>query len=103
NSVAVSFTLPSAMTNPQATSLPVPLTYGATSAFISQNASEFDPSTGLANDVIPVGGDGTFVIKLGYPQNNGGAQELVRADISTASTQGGGHYSAQVTVNVVLN
>src|SRR5437870_4438747 len=61
NSVAVSFTLPSALTNPQATGLPVPLTYGTSSAFISQNASQFSPSTGLPNDVIPPGGDGTFV------------------------------------------
>jgi len=103
NSVALSFTLPSAMTNPQATSAPVPLTYGNLSAYIDQNASQFDPRTGLANDVIPPGGNGQFVIRLGYPQNNGDAQELVRADISAASTQGGGHYGATVTVNVVLN
>src|SRR3989442_12010408 len=30
NSVNITFTLPSQMTNPQATGLPVPLTYGAT-------------------------------------------------------------------------
>ena len=103
NSVRVTFTLPSAMTNPQATALPVPLTYGTQSAFIDQNASSFDPSSGLANDVIPVGGDGTFVIQLGKPINNLGATELVKADISTASTQGGGHYSGTVLLTVQLN
>src|SRR6266487_2123703 len=33
NSINITFTLPSAMTNPQATSLTVPLTYGNTAGF----------------------------------------------------------------------
>src|SRR5690348_5552651 len=103
NSISITFTLPSAMTNPQATGLPVPLTFGTQSAFITQNATQFNPSTGLANDVVPA--PGHTVIQLGKPQalGSGSVDELVKADIANASTQGGGHYSATVTVNVVLN
>ncbi len=101
NSLNITFTLPSAMTNPQATSLSVPLTYGATAGFIDQNASQFNPATGLSNDIVP---NGHAVVRLGWPRNGGGdLNELVRADISNASTQGGGHYSATVVLNVVVN
>ncbi len=101
NSINLTFTLPSAMVNPQATGLPVPLTYGLTAGFIDQNASQFDPRTGLGNDVVPTG---HAVVRLGWPRFGGGdLNELVRADISNASTQGGGHYSAVVTLNVVVN
>src|SRR6266704_5562211 len=92
NSINITFTLPSQMTNPQATGLPVPLTYGATAGFIDQNASQFNPATGLSNDVVPTG---HAVIRLGWPRMGGGdLNELVRADISNANTQGGGHYQA---------
>jgi hypothetical protein len=101
NSINISFTLPSAMVNPQATGLSVPLSYGLTAGFIDQNASQFNPSTGLANDIVPTG---HAVVRLGWPRMGGGdLNELVRADISNASTQGGGHYSAVVTLNVVIN
>ena len=71
------------------------------SGFIDQNASQFNPSTGLTNDIVPTG---HAVVRLGWPRNGGGdLNELVRADISNASTQGGGHYSATVTLNVVVN
>jgi hypothetical protein len=100
NSVNVTFTLPTQLTNPQATGFPVALTYGAASGFIDQNASQFNPSTGLANDIVPTG---HAVVRLGWPRTGSGADELVRADISNASTVGGGHYSATVVLNVTLN
>jgi len=101
NSINITFTLPSQLTNPQATAAPVPLTYGATAGFIDQNASQFNPATGLSNDVVPTG---HAVIRLGWPRMGGGdLNELVRADISSANTQGGGHYQAVVTLNVVVN
>ena len=101
NSINISFTLPSAMTNPSATSLSVPLTYRLTAGFIDQNASQFNPALGLSNDIVP---NGHAVVRLGWPRMGGGdLNELVRADISAASTQGGGHYSAVVTLNVVVN
>jgi hypothetical protein len=100
NSINLTFTLPTQLTNPQATSFPVPLSYGAASGFIDQNASQFNPAAGLANDIVPTG---HAVVRLGWPRNGTGADELVRADISNASTIGGGHYSATVTLNVVLN
>jgi len=78
----------------------VPLQYGALAGFIDQNASQFNPSTGLSNDVVPTG---HAVVRLGWPRNGTGADELVRADISNASAIGGGHYSAVVTLNVVVN
>src|SRR2546427_4416762 len=100
NNISLTFTLPSAMVNPQATALSVPLTYGLTAGFIDQNASQFNPSTGLSNDLVATG---HAVVRLGWPRNGGGdLKQLVRADISNASTQGGGHYSAVVTLNVVI-
>ena len=100
NSINISFTLPTQLTNPQATGLPVPLTYGASAGFIDQNASQFNPATGLTNDVVPTG---HAVIRLGWPRNNTGQDELVKADVTNASAVGGGHYSAVVTLNVVVN
>jgi hypothetical protein len=100
NSINITFTLPAALVNPQATGLPVPLTYGALAGFIDQNASQFNPSTGLAGDIVPTG---HAVVRLGWPRNNTGQDELVRADVSNASSIGGGHYSAIVTLNVTLN
>ncbi len=100
NSINISFTLPTQLSNPQATALPVPLTYGALAGFIDQNASQFNPSTGITNDVVPTG---HAVVRLGWPRNATGADELVRADVSNASSIGGGHYSAIVTLNVTLN
>ena len=100
NNINITFTLPSAMVNPQATGASVPLTYGATAGFIDQNASQFNPSTGLSNDIVRTG---HAVVRLGWPRLGGGdLNELVRADISNASTQGGGHYSAVVTLNVAV-
>ena len=64
-------------------------------------AQAFNPATGLSNDIVPTG---HAVIRLGWPRMGGGdLNELVRADISNASTQGGGRYSAIVTLNVVVN
>ena len=74
----------------------MPLTYGALAGFIDQNASQFNPSSGLTGDIVPTG---HAVVRLGWPRNSTGADELVRADVSNASSIGGGHYSAIVTLN----
>jgi hypothetical protein len=49
---------------------PVPLTYGAASAYIDQNASQFDPSAGLGNDIVTTG---HAQIRLGYPWQGTGS------------------------------
>jgi len=98
-SLNISFTLPVAMTNPAATGATVPLSFGATSAFISCNGSSFNPATGLLADICP---SGTATLTLGAPRV-GGAADLVTANVSGASPLGGGAYTATVTVNVTTN
>ena len=97
NSVSISFTLPTQMINGAATSFPVALTYGAASAYIDQNASQFSPATGLGNDIVP---NGHAVLRLGFPQHGTGTDELVKADISNAKS---GSYTAVVTATVSVN
>jgi len=93
------FSLPSAMINPSATGLTVPLSYGNQSAHVDANGVTFDPSAGLSSDIVT---SGHAVIRLGYPFQ-AGPSGLVRADVSNASSIGGGHYSATITLNVTLN
>src|SRR5205823_6882557 len=61
-SLNFTFSLPSALTNPSASGLPVPLSYGATSAFVNCNGTVFNPASGLATDICPGGPE---VIPLG--------------------------------------
>jgi hypothetical protein len=98
-SLNFTFTLPASMTNPAAAGLPVPLTFGATSAFVNCNGTVFNPNTGLANDICP---SGHVVVQLGVPKGNG-ASDLVTANVSNASPLGGGAYTATVTLNVTSN
>src|SRR6266853_3097263 len=95
SSLNFTFTLPIAMTNPSATSATVPLSFGATSAFVNCNGSVFNPASGLANDVCP---SGHAVVQLGVPR--GSASDLVTANVSGASPLGGGAYTATITMNV---
>jgi hypothetical protein len=94
--LSYTFTLPASMTNPAATGLPVPLSFGSTSAFVNCNGTVFNPATGLANDICP---GGHVVIQLGVPKGNG-ASDLVTANVSNASPAGGGQYSAVIVINV---
>jgi hypothetical protein len=98
-SLNFTFTLPSAMTNPAAAGLPVPLSFGATSAFVNCNGTVFNPNTGLSNDICP---GGHLVVQLGVPKGNG-ASDLVTANVQNASPLGGGAYSAVIVLNVTSN
>jgi len=98
-SLNFTFTLPASMTNPAATGLPVPLSFGSTSAFVNCNGTVFNPSLGLANDICP---GGHVVIQLGVPKGNG-ASDVVTANVSNGSPIGGGHYSSVVILNVTSN
>jgi hypothetical protein len=98
-SLNFTFTLPASMTNPAAAGLPVPLTFGATSAFVNCNGTVFNPNTGLANDICP---SGHLVVQLGVPKGNG-ASDLVTANVQNASPLGGGAYSAVIVLNVTSN
>jgi|SRR5437588_9617980 len=98
-SLNFTFSLPAALTNPSASGLPVPLSYGATSAFVNCNGTVFNPASGLANDICP---GGHVVIQLGVPKGNG-ASDLVTANVSNGSPLGGGHYSATIILNVSSN
>lgn len=98
-SLNFTFTIPATMTNPAAAGLPVPLTFGATSAFVNCNGTVFNPNTGLSNDICP---SGHVVVQLGVPKGNG-ASDLVTANVSNASPLGGGAYTATVTLNVTSN
>jgi hypothetical protein len=97
--LSYTFTLPTQMTNPSATGLPIPLTFGSTSAFVNCNGTVFNPAAGLSNDICP---GGHVVIQLGVPRTNG-ASDLVSANVSNASPAGGGHYSATIVLNVTSN
>src|SRR5207302_1954613 len=79
--------------------LTVPLSYGATSAFVNCNGTVFNRASGLANDICP---GGHVVIQLGVPKGNG-ASDLVTANVSNGSPLGGGHYSATIILNVSSN
>jgi hypothetical protein len=98
NSINFTFNLPATMVNPQATGLPVNLSYGSSSAFVDANGVRFNPSAGLANDIV-ANPAGHVVVTLGQP-GSGGAADLIRADLSTAKA---GSYSATVTLNVTVN
>jgi len=98
NSINFTFGLPATMVNAQATSFPVQLSYGTTSAFVDANGVRFNPSTGLANDIVSNPG-GAVTVRLGQPAS-GGAADLIRADLSTAKA---GSYQATVTLNVTVN
>ena len=99
NSINLTFSLPATMINPQATGLPVHLSYGTSSAFVDANGVRFDPSAGLSNDIV-ANPAGHVVVTLGKPGSGGGPTETIRADLSTAKA---GTYSATVTLNVSVN
>jgi hypothetical protein len=98
-SLNFTFTLPAAMTNPAAQGLPIPLSFGTTSAFVNCNGNTFNPASGLANDICP---GGHVVIQLGVPKGNG-PSDLVTANVSNGSPIGGGHYSAVIILNTTSN
>ncbi|SRR6266576_3753809 len=98
-SLNFTFTLPAALTNPSAAGLPIPLTYGASSAFVNCNGTVFNPASGLSNDICP---GGHVVIQLGVPKGNGAA-DLVSANVSNGSPLGGGHYSATIILTTTSN
>jgi hypothetical protein len=99
NSLNFTFTLPATMINPAATGLPVNLSYGSSSAFVDANGVRFNPSSGLANDIVANPG-GAVVVTLGQPSASPVASDLIRADLSTARA---GNYSATVVLNVTVN
>ena len=98
-SLNFTFTLPGSMTNPAAAGLPIPLSFGTTSAFVNCNGTVFNPSIGLANDICP---SGHVVVQLGVPKGNG-ASDLVTANVANGSPLGGGHYSAVIILNTTSN
>jgi len=97
NSLNVSFGLPTSMINDQATSFPLPITYGTSAGYVSDNSSQFNPASGIAGDITNTG---NITVRLGWPRTASGPDELVAVNVSTAKR---GTYHATVTFTVAVN